>query len=238
MVKREYIKKILKEYVKEKKTFNIILEQSTSFPSDVKGTLTKCIPCDEFDLTNKNSTVVYLKNQTKRGGYAIKVIGTNDPSITRYYFIDGAMIENAKGVIKVMDDKWDYTKCAQESVEEDDEEIDVSQKTAKEAGEQMIKYEKDYSRKGCAGMINAFYRASELYEKNVRSAFDDATVATYREKIKFCKAKFYHKWLIGASGSGRRLDGNRLNKKLDALYGYRTDRFTKANPGSPYLIEL
>ena len=238
MVKREYIKKILKEYVKEKKTFNIILEQSTSFPSDVKGTLTKCIPCDEFDLTNKNSTVVYLKNQTKRGGYAIKVIGTIDPSITRYYFIDGAMIENAKGVIKVMDNKWDYTKCAQESVEEDDKEIDVSQKTAKEAKEQLIKYEKDYSRKGCAGMINAFYRASELYEQNVPSAFDDATVATYREKIKFCKAKFYHKWLIGASGSGRRLDGNRLNKKLDALYGYRTDRFTKANPGSPYLIEL
>ena len=33
MVKREYIKKILKEYVKEKKTFNILLEQSTSFPS-------------------------------------------------------------------------------------------------------------------------------------------------------------------------------------------------------------
>tara|TARA_R110000868_G_scaffold74064_2_gene214326 strand:+ start:2180 stop:2902 length:723 start_codon:yes stop_codon:yes gene_type:complete len=240
MVKREYIKKILKEYVKEKKTFNIILEQSTSsFPSDVKGTLTKCIPCKEFEITKEKSTVVYLKNQTKRGGFAIKVSGTNDPSITRYYFIDGAMIENANGVTKVMDDKWDYTKCAQESVEQDDEDIDVSQKTSKEAGEQMIKYQKDYSRKGCAGMINAFYRASELYEQGVRpSAFDDPTAATYREKIKFCKAKFYNKWLIGASGSGRRLDGNRLNKKLDALYGYRTDRFTKANPGSPYLIEL
>jgi hypothetical protein len=238
MVKREYIKKILKEYVKEKKTFNIILEQSTSFPPDVKGTLTKCIPCKEFEITKEKSTVVYLKNQIKRGGFAIKVSGTNDPSITRYYFIDGAMIENANGVAKVISLFWDYTKCAQESVEEDDKEIDVSQKTSKEAGEQMIKYEKDYSRKGCAGMINAFYRASELYEQGVPSAFDDATAATFREKIKFCKAKFYHKWLIGASGSGRRLDGNRLNKKLDALYGYRTDRFTKANPGSPYLIEL
>jgi len=239
MVKREYIKKILKEYVKEKKTFNIILEQSTSFPSDVKGTLTKCIPCDEFDLTNKNSTVVYLKNQTKRGGYAIKVIGTNDPSITRYYFIDGAIIENAKGVIKVMDDKWDYTKCAQESVEEDDKEIDVSQKTAKEAGEQLIKYEKDYSRKGCAGMINAFYRASELYENGARQrVFDDATVATYREKIKFCKAKFYNKWLIGTSGSGRRLDGNKLNKKLDALNGFqKNNRFKNASVDSPYYID-
>ena len=61
MVKREYIKKILKEYVKEKKTFNILLEQSTSFPSDVKGKLTSCIPCKEFDITKEKSTVVYLK---------------------------------------------------------------------------------------------------------------------------------------------------------------------------------
>ena len=241
MIKREYIKKILKEYVKEKKTFNIILEQSTSpVPSDVKGTLAKCIPCEEFDITKEKSTVVYLKNQIKRGGYAIKVSGTNDPSITRYYFIDGTMIENANGVAKVMDDTWDYTKCAQESVEEGNVDIpDLSQATAKQAKEEVIKYQSDYSRKGCAGMINAFYRASELYEQGVRpSAFDDPTAATYREKIKFCKALFYNKWLIGASGSGRRLDGNRLNKKLDALYGYQSDRFTKANPGSPYLIEL
>ena len=232
MVKREYIKKILKEYVKEKKTFNILLEQSTSFPSDVKGKLTSCIPCEEFDITKEKSTVVYLKNQIKRGGYAIKVSGTNDPSITRYYFIDGTMIENANGVAKVMDDTWDYTKCAQESVEEGNVDIpDLSQATAKQAKEEVIKYQSDYSRKGCAGMINAFYRASELYENGARpSAFDDATAATYREKIKFCKATFYNKW--------RRLDGNRLNKKLDALYGYQSDRFTKANPGSPYLIEL
>ena len=230
MVKREYIKKILKEYVKEKKTFNILLEQSTSsFPSDVKGTLAKCIPCEEFDITKEKSTVVYLKNQIKRGGYAIKVSGTNDPSITRYYFIDGTMIENANGVAKVMDDTWDYTKCAQESVEEDDKVLDMSKATAKQAKEQLIKWKNDYSRKGCASMINSFYHASELYQNGGESVFTKDEAANYRDKIKNCKANYDNKWW--------RLDGNMLDKKLDALSGFqKNNRFIVAGVGSPYYI--
>ena len=259
MIKREYIKKILKEYVKEKKTFNIILEQSTtSIPSDVKGTLEACIPCGG---RLKNSTVISMQNKAKKPGrdFAIKQIGTVDSTITRYFYIDGTVTEKKDNVITVsVDDDgpvtWDYKACLELADEEappveikpQDDKVstlvpdgnkdklqDMSQKTAEETNADLEKFENDYSRNGCANLINAFYRASELYEKGAGIVLDKNKIMERGKKIKVCKAKYENDW--------RRLTGNMLDKKLDALSGYGVDgvnaRFRKSSTNSPYNIK-
>ena len=254
MIKREYIKKILKEYVKEKKTFNNILEQSTSpVPSDVKGTLESCIPCGG---RLKNSTVISMQNKAKKPGrdFAIKQIGTVDSTITRYFYIDGTVNEKKDNVITVLVDDdgpvtWDYKACLELADEDappvvpDEEEVstlvpdgnkdklqDMSQKTAEETKAELEKFENDFSRNGCANLINAFYRASELYEKGAGSVFDKNKTMERGKKIKVCKAKYDNNWW--------RLDGNMLDKKLDALSGYQKDtRFRVSSNNSPYNIK-
>jgi len=254
MIKREYIKKILKEYVKEKKTFNNILEQSTSpVPSDVKGTLESCIPCGG---RLKNSTVISMQNKAKKPGrdFAIKQIGTVDSTITRYFYIDGTVNEKKDNVITVLVDDdgpvtWDYKACLELADEDappvvpDEEEVlpvvpdgkkeklqDMSQKTAEETNADLEKFENDYSRNGCANLINAFYRASELYEKGAGSVLDKNKIMERGKKIKVCKAKYENDW--------RRLTGNMLDKKLDALSGYQKDtRFRVSSNNSPYNIK-
>ena len=254
MIKREYIKKILKEYVKEKKTFNNILEQSTSpVPSDVKGTLESCIPCGG---RLKNSTVISMQNKAKKPGrdFAIKQIGTVDSTITRYFYIDGTVNEKKDNVITVLVDDdgpvtWDYKACLELADEDappvvpDEEEVlpvvpdgkkeklqDMSQKTAEETNADLEKFENDYSRNGCANLINAFYRASELYEKGAGRILDKNKIMEIGKKIKVCKAKYENDW--------RRLTGNMLDKKLDALSGYQKDtRFRVSSNNSPYNIK-
>ena len=254
MIKREYIKKILKEYVKEKKTFNNILEQSTtSIPSDVKGTLEACIPCGGRFV---KATVISMQNKAKKPGrdFAIKQIGTVDSTITRYFYIDGTVTEKKDNVITVsVDDDgpvtWDYKACLELADEDappvvpDEEEVltlvpdgnkdklqDMSQKTAEETKADLEKFENDYSRNGCANLINAFYRASELYEKGAGSVLDKNKTMERGKKIKVCKAKYENDW--------RRLTGNMLDKKLDALSGYQKDtRFRVSSSNSPYNIK-
>lgn len=254
MIKREYIKKILKEYVKEKKTFNNILEQSTSpVPSDVKGTLESCIPCGGRFV---KATVISMQNKAKKPGrdFAIKQIGTVDSTITRYFYIDGTVTEKKNNVITVsVDDDgpvtWDYKECLELADEDvppvvlDKEEVlpvvpdgnkdklqDMSQKTAQQAEDEIEKFENDFSRNGCANLINAFYRASELYEKGAGSVFDKNKTMERGKKIKVCKAKYDNNWW--------RLDGNMLDKKLDALSGYQKDtRFRVSSNNSPYNIK-
>ena len=253
MVKREYIKKILKEYVKEKKTFNNILEQSTSpVPSDVKGTLESCIPCG---VRLKNSTVISMQNKAKKPGrdFAIKQTETGGSTI-RYFYIDGTVNEKKDNVITVLVDDdgpvtWDYKACLELADEDappvvpDEEEVstlvpdgnkdklqDMSQKTAQQAEDEIEKFENDFSRNGCANLINAFYRASELYEKGAGSVFDKNKTMERGKKIKVCKAKYDNNWW--------RLDGNMLDKKLDALSGYQKDtRFRVSSSNSPYNIK-
>ena len=105
----------------------------------------------------------------------------------------------------------------------------MSQKTAQESENNLEKFLSDYSKKGCSKLINSFYRASELYEKGAGSILDKDNIQIYGKQIKVCKATYYDNWW--------RIDGNMLNKKLDALSGYQKDnRFRVSSQDSPYNI--
>jgi len=98
------IKQILKSYIKENKTSNVILEQNndTQLVSKLKG-LIKCF----------NSTLV--PTVTKMGGegdYKFAIRTTGKLGGYRYFFINGKAAQQPKdGVLKYVSD-WNPSECA------------------------------------------------------------------------------------------------------------------------------
>ena len=138
--------------------------------------------------------------------------------------------ENYNEEINILDaNDWYQKGYYASEAKKDGKLLDMSQKTAQESENNLEKFLSDYSKKGCSKLINSFYRASELYEKGAGSILDKDNIQIYGKQIKVCKATYYDNWW--------RIDGNMLNKKLDALSGYQKDnRFRVSSQDSPYNI--
>ena len=100
------IKQILKSYIKENKTSNVILEQNNdiSLPNKLKR-LIGCFP------SSLNPTVV---NMGGDGNYSQSIKTTGPKGGVRYFYIDGKVAEQLTpdGVIQFRQSPWDPSKCA------------------------------------------------------------------------------------------------------------------------------